>query len=189
MVSNFGNFIALGVLYLLSTDLPLLPIQVLLTSVVADVPLITISTDTVDDSEVVRPEKHNMKELILLSLVLGVPTALFELLYFALIASQPERLAQTSLYVFITFLSFVVFYAIRNRDHFWKTKTPSHLLNFSFLLASAFSLAIIYIPQSQTWFSFVPIAFMSVITIFILMITYLFALDLVKVLYYRRSTS
>ncbi len=189
MVSNFGNFIALGILYLLSTDLPLLPVQVLLTSVIADIPLITVSTDTVDDTEVTRPEKHNMKEIILLSLVLGVPTALFEILYFAFVKSQPEKQAQTSLYVFITFLSFVVFYAIRNRGHFWKTRAPSHLLNVSFLLASVFSLAIVYIPQFQSWLSFASLPIASVITIFALMAVYLFAIDFVKVFYYRQGSA
>ncbi len=187
MVSNFGNFIALGVLYLLSTELPLLPVQVLLTSVVADIPLIAVSTDTVDDAEVMRPEKHNMKEIMLLSLVLGVPTALFEIFYFVLVKSQPEKQAQTSLYVFITFLSFVVFYAIRNRGHFWKTRAPSHLLNVSFLLASVFSLAIVYIPQFQSWLSFASLPTGSVITIFALMAVYLFALDFAKVFYYRQG--
>lgn len=185
MVSNFGNFIALAVLYLLSTKLPILPIQVLLTTVITDIPLVTISSDTVEDDEVVRPEKHNTRELILLSLILGVPTALFEIFYFLGIRSMPQQYVATSLYIFFTFLALIIFYAIRNKENFWKTKQPSHLLNISFLLAFVFSLAIIYVPQFRAWFSFVPLQATSVGIILTLMILYLSAIDFVKVQYYR----
>jgi len=185
MVSNFGNFIALAALYLLSTDLPILPIQVLLTSVIADIPLVTISSDTVEDAQVVRPEKHNVRELIFISLILGIPTALFELFYFLIVRSQPQKFVETSLYIFLTFLGLIIFYAIRNRENFWKARRPSRLLSISFLLAFVFSLTIIYIPQFQAWFSFVPLSAMSVAVILMLMILYFFVADFVKVQYYR----
>ncbi len=187
MVNNFGTFIALAVLYLLSAYLPMLPIQILLTNVITDIPLVTISSDTVEDVEVVRPEKHNTKELVFISLILGIPTAFFELLYFLIIRSHPREFVATGLYVFLTFLALIVFYAIRNKENFWKTKQPSRLLNVSFVLAFVFSLAIIYMPQFQAWFSFVPLPAASVIVILILMVLYLFAVDFVKVRYYKFS--
>lgn len=185
MVSNFGNFIALSFLYLFSADLPLLPIQVLLTTVITDIPLITIFSDTVEDADVVRPEKHDIKELVLISLILGVPTALFELFYFSIIHSQPQKLVQTNLYVFLTFLALIVFFTIRNKNYFWKTRRPSSLLSISFLLAFIFSLGVVYVPQFQTWFSFVPMSRAAVLSIIFLMIIYFFAADLMKVIYYR----
>jgi Mg2+-importing ATPase len=184
MVSNFGNFIALAALYLMSTALPLLPVQVLLTSVLTDIPLITVSSDTVEDSEVVRPEKHDVRELVFISLILGVPTALFEIFYFVIIRSQPQGTIETSLYVFLTFLSLIIFYAVRNKENFWKAKPASLLMNCSFIVAFIFSLGIIYIPQFQQWFSFVPLTATSLGLILLLMICYFFATDFVKVLYY-----
>ena len=47
MISNFGTFFALSALFLLSATLPLLTLQLLLTSSLSDVPLIVISTDNV----------------------------------------------------------------------------------------------------------------------------------------------
>ena len=185
MLNNFGMFIALSVMYLLSTSLPILAVQVLLNNLFGDIPLITVSADTVDDDEVVRPEQHNIRELILLSLVLGVPTALFELLYFVVVRAKPTPLLQTSLYVFFTFQALIIFYAIRNKGHFWKAKTPPPVLNISFLVASAVSLVIIYIPTFQAWFSFVPLPLVSVLTIIAFVIFYFFATDAVKVWYYK----
>jgi len=187
MVSNFGNFIALAVLYLMSASLPILPIQVLLTSVLTDLPLITVSSDTVEDEEVVRPEKHDTHDLVLLSLILGIPTALFEIFYFLMIRSEPAPYVATCLYVFFTFLALIIFYAIRNKENFWKTKQPSSLLNIAFLITFIVSIAVVYIPVFQKWFSFLPLSMASIAVIVVLMVIYFFAVDYVKVWYYRTN--
>lgn len=187
MVSNFGNFIALSTLYLFSADLPMLPIQVLLTTVITDIPLITIYSDTVEESEVVRPEQHNVKELVFISLILGVPTALFELFYFMIIHNEPLPHLQTNLYLFFTLIGLIVFYAVRNKRHFWKAAAPSTLVNASFASGFIFSLAIIYTQLFQGWFSFVPLRATSIGLILVLMLFYFFAADFVKVWYYASS--
>ncbi len=185
MVSNFGNFIALAVLYLMSSAPPLLPIQVLLTTVITDVPLITVSSDAVETAEVIRPQRHNIRELLLISLILGMPTALFEIFYFIMIRSQPEKTVATSLYVFFTFLALIIFYAVRNKQNFWNAAPPSRLMNISFILAFIFSAAIIYLPTFEQWFSFVPLGVTAMSAIIVLMVFYLFAADFIKVWYYK----
>jgi Mg2+-importing ATPase len=185
MVNNFGSFMALAVLYLFSRDLPLLPIQVLLTNVLTDIPLVTIYSDTVEDSDIVKPERHNIKELLLISLILGVPTALFELLYYMLIRFQSASIIQTSLYVFFTFTALIVFYAFRSNGYFWKVKAPSAMLNISFLLTFLFSLGLIYVPLFQGWFHFVPLSGAAIMVLIATTVIYFFILDIMKVWYYR----
>ncbi len=185
MVSNFGNLIALSVLYLISANLPLLPVQVLLASVITDVPLITVSSDTVEDAEVIRPEKQNVRELMFISMILGVPTALFEVFYFALIRAQSQMVVQTSLYVFLTFLALVAFYLVRDKGSIFRTTLPSSTMNMSFILAFIISLSIIYIPRLQLWFYFVPLGLMQIGTVLVLVLIYFFAADFIKVWYYK----
>ena len=73
-VSNWGNFFALSVLYLMSqTGVPILPVQVLLTSLLTDLPCITIATDNVDTLELQRPSKFNIHALMFISMFLGSP--------------------------------------------------------------------------------------------------------------------
>jgi len=185
MVSNFGNFIALSALYLVSANLPLLPVQVLLTSVITDIPLITISSDSVEGGEVVKPEKQNVRDLIFISLILGVPTALFEVFYFVLIRAQATPVVQTSLYVFLTFLALAAFYVVRNKGSFLKAKPPSSLMDVSFLMGFVVSLGIIYVSKFQSWFYLVPLGLEPIGIILVLVLIYLFAADFVKVWYYR----
>ena len=185
MASNFGMFIALSVLYLFSATLPILPIQILLNSLLSDLPLTTVYSDKVDDDEVVKPEKHDVKELLLISVVLGLPTGLFEIVYFLFIHSGPEALVQTSIYVFLTFQALVIFFTVRTRKHFWQTSGPSRMIGASFLAAFIISLAVIYVPQFQIWFSFVPLSGSSILLIIVLMGAYFLVADQIKVWYYR----
>jgi magnesium-transporting ATPase (P-type) len=120
MVGNFGNLFALVILYLASLNLPLLPVQLLLTSLIPDVPLITIASDRVDSKEATRPERYNTRSLMSISLVLGSCTAVFELLYFELVSSRPLPFVQTSMFLFLTLLQFIVIVSIRNHSYFWR---------------------------------------------------------------------
>ena len=185
MVSNFGNFLALSILYLVSTNLPLLPIQVLLITVISDLPLITIYNDTVETNEVNRPEKHNLKDMFILTLILGIPAAFFELGYFLMIRLGQPKVVETSLYVFITFIGLVVFYSIRIKTNFWKAKPSTKIINLSFSLAFVFSFIIIYIPVFQRWFSFVALPFPAVLLLLGLTVIYFLITDFIKVLYYK----
>ncbi len=186
MISNFGNFMALSAMYLISVvQLPILPVQILLGTLIPDTPLISIASDSVEDEDVIRPERHNVRELMFIPLILGLPTALFEVFYYLSIRNQPAAVVQTSLFVFFN-LTLIVFYAIRNKRHFWKAKMPPMNLNILFTSGFIFSIAVIYIPTFQNWFSFVPLPVMSLATILLLMAIYFFIVDLIKVWYYNK---
>ena len=185
MVGNFGNLFALVILYLASLNLPLLPVQLLLTSLITDIPLITIASDRVDSREAMRPEKYNTRSLMSISLVLGSCTALFELLYFGLVSSRPLVLVQTSMFLFLTLLQFIVIVSIRNHSYFWRGVRPSLLLAAAVLLAFLGSFALPYIPFTAHPFSFAPLSLRDLATIVGLALVYLVVLDLIKVRYYR----
>jgi Mg2+-importing ATPase len=187
LVGNWGNVFALAILYLLALDLPLLPVQVLLTSLITDIPMITIASDRVDSKEVMRPEKYNMRSLMWISLVLGAPTALFELLYFVLVSSRPPLFVQTSMFLFLTLLQFIVIVSIRNRDFFWRGVRPSKLFAAAVALACVVSFALPYIPPTARLFFFTPLPLQELAIVVGLALLYLVVLDVVKVWYYRHT--
>ncbi|MGD0318537.1 MAG: cation-transporting P-type ATPase [Nitrososphaerales archaeon] len=187
MVGNFGNLFALVVLYLLSLNLPMLPVQLLLTSLITDIPLITIASDRVDSKEAMRPEKYNTRSLMSISLVLGSCTALFELLYFELVSSRSLPSVQTSMFLFLTLLQFIVIVSIRNHSYFWRGVRPSLLLATAVALAFVGSFALPYIPFTARMFSFTPLPLQDLAIVVGLALVYLGVLDVIKVRYYRRA--
>ena len=185
MVGNFGNLFAMAVLYLVAVDLPLLPVQLLLTSLITDVPLLTIASDTVDRQETMRPQKYNPRSLIWLSVVLGSWTALFELAYFALVTTRAPAYVQTSMFLFLTVLQLIVIVSIRHRDSFWKGAGPSPLLAVAIGLAFVVSLALPYLPPIAGLLSFQPLPLSELGIVLGLAVVYVVVLDVIKVWFYK----
>jgi Mg2+-importing ATPase len=186
MVGNWGNFFALATLYVFASDLPLLPVQVLLTSLITDIPLIMIAGDAVDAAEVERPEKRDVRGLFLISLVLGVPTALFELFFFGTLQARPAPFARTAFFLYLTFIQLAVIFSVRCRDFFWKGQRPWPVLTAAFAAAFVFSLALPYLPVFRSVFYFVPLPAFEVVRILLLTVLYFVVVDTVKVLHYRQ---
>jgi len=188
LVGNFGNFFAISTLYLIAgSNLPLLPIQLVLTNLLTDLPCITIATDNVSPSELVLPSKFNVHSLMFISMFLGTITALFEVLYYAIIKDQPIGIAQTGLYLYLTLIGLIVIFSVRNKDHFWKAPKLSRAMGLSFAIVTFISIVTVYIGLTKRLFSFsaLPIGILGItlaVTIF-----YIFILDTVKTWFYKST--
>ena len=185
MIGNFGNFFALAALFLLSAALPLLTLQLLLTNLLGDIPLVAISTDNVDNASLQRPSRYDIHSLVFISVILGSYTAVFEVLFYAVIRSHSLAVAQTGLYLYLTVIGFVVIMAVRNRDHFWKAVKMSRPLKIAFLGVAAVTFFVIYFPPTQRLFSFRPLSLSLVCMIVLLTALYFIFLDAIKVWFYR----
>ena len=185
MVGNFGNFIALTVLYLLATNLPLLPVQLLLMSLLTDLPLVAISTDSVDAADLTQPSKYNARSLLSISMVLGTCTALAELAFFVTLHGRSRPVSETSLYLFLSFTQLVVIFSVRNRGHFWKAVRPSKPLLGAMALTGVVTVAITYVPWIAHLFSLRAPSASEVGFVLLASIVYFLVLDVLKVSYYR----
>lgn len=184
-VGNWGNLFALGALYLVNTSLPILAIQVLLLSLLGDIPCITIATDNVDSQELHRPSKYNMHALMVVSMILGVVTAVFEIIYFALIKDFAAPVEQTALYLFLSFTQLAVIFSVRNKGHFWQAPKLSLPMKVTFTVVSIITAIVIYLGMTQSIFSFIGLRpWLFVVT---LAMTGLFfiTMDTMKVWFYR----
>lgn len=185
MIGNFGNFFALSALYLLALSLPMLAIQLLITNLLTDIPLVAISTDNVRPEELTRPSKNDTHALMFISLVLGSVTALFEVMFFTTTRQASVGLAQTGLFLFLTVSGLVVIFSVRNKGHFWRAPHFSLPLLVSFGAVLAASVAMLYWKVTQTLFSFTPLPTASLLVVFGLTVLYVIVLDVVKVWFYR----
>ena len=187
MVGNFGNFFALAILYLVSTTLPLLPRQILLISLLTDLPLIAISTDAVSRGDLRQPARYDARALLSISLVLGTLTALFELAFFVTLRGQASSASQTGLYLFLSLTQLIVILSIRSSEHFWKAVTPSRSLMGAMALTAVVVLTIPYIGPIARVFAFSPPSLAEIGVVALMTVCYVVALDMVKVRYYTIS--
>jgi Mg2+-importing ATPase len=189
MIGNFGNFFALSALYLLALSLPMLAIQLLITNLLTDIPLVAISTDNVRADELARPSKNDTHSLMFISLVLGTVTALFEIMFFALVRNSSVAIAQTGLFLFLTVSGLVVIFSVRNKGHFWRAPRFSSPLLLSFVAVLLVSVAILYWKITQQLFSFTPLPLATLGIALGMAIVYVIVLDVVKVWFYKLKLS
>lgn len=185
-VSNWGNFFALAALFIISLQgLPIVPIQILLTSLITELPCFTIATDNVETSELQRPAKFNIHSLMFISMFLGGMTSIFEIIFFAMVRSLPNLVASTALYMFITLASFIIILSIRNKDHFFKAPRFSKPLVVSFILITIISMVIIYIPGLNNYLFFKEPSLRIIAIILVMTSIYFLFLDTTKVWFYK----
>lgn len=187
MIGNFGNFFALSTLYLLSTNLPLLTTQLLLTNLLGDIPLIAIATDNVGNDELSQPSKYNMYSLVFASAVLGTYTAIYEILFFVLVKNQTTSVVQTSLYLYLTIIGFVVILSVRNKDHFWRAPKFSKALAWAFGTIALATIAVVYLEPTQHIFSFTPLSLRMISLVLLMTGLYFAFLDMIKVWFYKEA--
>ena len=185
MVGNLGNFFSLALLYLISVDLPLLPIQLLVGNLIQDIPLISVYSDTVDLNEVKRPQKYNVHSLMLISLFLGVFSGLYDFIYFAIVGFKTTATTQSSLFLFLTFTQLVIILSVRNKGHMWQGNKPSLLVLSLITLFFFVSLGVLYIHPIAQLLSFTPLPLQTLGVIVGATAVYIFSLDYIKVWYYR----
>jgi magnesium-transporting ATPase (P-type) len=118
---------------------------------------------------------------------LGTITALFEVMYYAIIKNQPIGVSQTGLYLFLTLIGLIVIFSVRNKDHFWRAPKLSRAMGLSFAVVTFISIVTIYIGVTKRLFSFssLPIGILAItiaVTIF-----YIFILDTVKTWFYKST--
>ena len=185
MIGNFGNFFALSALYLVANkSLPLLPIQLILTGLLTDGPLITIATDNVELEELQRPSKYNTHSIMFISLFMGTFTALAEIMFYVIVRKQPSGIAQTSLFLFLTLSQLGIILIVRNKSRFWKAAKLSRSLSVALFIIAAVTIGVTYLSVTRKLFSFsvVPLYLFGVLVA--ASIVYILVLDTIKVWFY-----
>lgn len=187
-VSNWGNFFALSTLFLsISKSLPIFPVQVLLTSLITDLPCIAVGTDNVDINDLKRPSKLNIRNILIGSMLLGCITAFFEVIFYNVVKNQNNSIKSTALYLFLSLTALIVIFTIRNRSFFFRAPKLSRPLFYGFILSLSASIAVIYIPKINNAFRLVKLPTSIIFEIITFTLIYFVLLDSLKVFLYRNK--
>jgi Mg2+-importing ATPase len=185
LISNFGNFYAIAAAALILPFLPMLPIQILLLNLLSDFPMITLSLDTVDGEELRRPKTYNIREVVLISLLLGIVSTLFDFIFFAAFRHSPPTLMQTSWFMGSVLTELVLIFSIRTRFIFWKAKAPHSLLITASLIAAGITILLPFSFIGHSLFQFAVPNWGSIKLIVFIVCGYFIANESIKLLYYR----
>jgi Mg2+-importing ATPase len=186
LAANFGHFYSLAIISLLIDFLPIRASQLLLISLMTDIPLIAISTDTVSPSEIAQPKKYDLKEIALVTPFLGIIVMAIDFIVFALFYDHVEHgRLQTNWFIASILIELSFFYSIRTTLPFFKAQFPSwQILTLSTLMAlTAISLPFTSFGHTFLYFQTPKLSDLTII--FALLIGYFFITDIAKIIFYH----
>ncbi len=185
LVGNFGNFIAIAGISLLIDYLPMLPVQILLTNILTDLPLVTVAGDSVDEGELLQPKKFNIRELAFIGIFLGSVSSFFDFAYFGLHRSQSPETVQTLWFLFSVMTELALIYSIRSRLPFWKASRPGIWLVAVTGLTLVLAAALPFVGAGREIFHFIAPSARQFLVVALLALGYFAATEAVKLTYGR----
>jgi len=188
--ANMGNMLTLAAASLFLPFIPLLPSQILLTNLLSDAPLITISTDNLDDEDLRKPKRWNIRLIAKFALFFGVISSIFDFITISslvyLLNASPE-LFRTGWFIESVMSEILVTFSIRTKRRFYKSR-PSNLLILTSIIVASISLLFVYSPFGIL-FEFVqpPLWFLGLI--FGILACYFLIVEALKHLFFKRYTT
>lgn len=182
---NFGHFYTLSIISLLADSFPLLPSQLLLISLLTDLPLVAIATDTVSFEDINVPRKYDLKDIALITMTLGLIVMIADFIIFRAFYKISPEVLQTNWFIASVLIEVSFFYSIRTSLPFYQATFPSLSI---IALSSSVALTAIALPFTavgQKFLHFYPPTGQHLIFIGIIVIGYFIVTDIIKVLFYR----
>jgi Mg2+-importing ATPase len=184
--ANFGNMFSMAGASLLLPFLPLLPKQILLTNLLADIPEMAISTDAVDDDWISRPHRWDIAFIRRFMLVFGAVSSVFDYLTFGvllfLLRANPAQF-RTGWFQESVVSAVLIVLVVRTRKPFWTSK-PGRTLLAATLVIVALTMALPWTPVGPL-LGFQPLPLQFALLLAVIVALYVGAAEITKRLFYR----
>ena len=188
--ANLGNMASLAIVSVALNFLPMLPFQVLLINLISDGPLLSISTDRVDEEELRKPRNWNIKLISRFTTFFGGISSIFDfttMAFLFLVMNGNVALFRTGWFIESTLSEILVTFAIRTKKRFYQSRPSTILLCMSIICG----LLTVLLPYSflNTFFEFYPPDFPIIIIIFCILATYFSVVEIIKHFFNRKYSS
>jgi len=186
LISNFGNFYAIAVASLIVPFLPMLPVQILLLNLLSDFPMVSIATDRVDRAELRRPRSYNVREVVLMAIILGLVSTVFDFIFFGMFFHRDQATLQTGWFIGSVLTEIILIYSIRTHFAFWKAKSPSLPLIVLTALAVIVTVGLPYTNFGRSVFKFTALPSRDLLSVLAVVVVYFAVTETLKRVYYAK---
>jgi P-type Mg2+ transporter len=185
--SNFGNMLSMAAASLFLPFLPMLPLQILLNNFLYDLSQVTIPSDRVDATYMVKPKRWNVGFIRRYMLLIGPLSSLYDFLTFAVMLGvfhAGPALFHTGWFVESLATQALVIFVIRTADRPWASR-PSRALAAGVAACVAVGALLPFTPLAP-WLGFTPLPPVFFAFLLFMVVTYLGLVEVVKRWFYRR---
>lgn len=185
--STFGNMFSVAIASLLLPFLPMLPKQILLTNFITDFPYLTIASDNVDQEQLNRPGKWNLKLIRNYMIIFGIHSSVFDLITFLIlyyVLKVKESAFQTAWFVESILTELFILFIIRTHKNFFKSKPGKYLFILSFI-GLVLTLILPYLPITDK-VGLSPLPLINMLIMLVIVALYILTADILKVWFFKK---
>lgn len=183
--SNFGNYFAMLFSVFFVPFLPLKPIQILLLNFVSDVPLMSVSTDNVDNIELKKPSSSNFPKLLKVIVIMGLISTVFDFIVFWYFKNYGEGVLQSAWFLTSVLTEIIIIYSLRTPQLFYKGPKPSLILGLVSIITVSLTVLSIFYENLAKFFGFVSLSYEHLYVILGLVLTYFIISEIFKVTFLK----
>jgi P-type Mg2+ transporter len=185
--STFGNMCSVAVASLILPFLPMLPKQILLTNFITDFPYLTVASDNVDEEQLAKPRKWNLKLIRNYMVVFGIHSSVFDIITFLILLygfKLRESSFQTGWFIESVLSELFILFIIRTHKSFFKSKPANSLFVLS-IIGLILTISLPYLPFAND-IGLVPLPFKYMVTMLLIVLAYIITADILKVWFFKR---
>ena len=185
--STFGNMFSVAAASLILPFLPMLPKQILLTNFITDFPYLTVASDNVDEEQLEKPGKWNLKLIRNYMVVFGIHSSVFDIITFLTLfylLKVKETSFQTGWFIESVLSELFILFIIRTHKNFFKSKPAKSLFVLS-IVGLIITLALPYMPFAFE-IGLVPLPFLNLGAMLLIVIAYIITADILKVWFFKK---
>lgn len=179
--ANLGNMLSMAVASMALPFLPMLAKQILINNFLSDLPLLAVSTDSVDAQVLERPGRWDFRELLGSMVGFGLVSSLFDAMTFGtllLLYGDTPALVQTGWFVESLLSELAIVFVMRTRLGIFASRPGGWLLGISIAVALC-GVALPYLPISAAT-GLVPLPLPVLLGLLAIVLAYGAASELLK---------
>lgn len=188
--STFGNMFSVAIASLLLPFLPMLPKQILLMNFITDFPYLTVASDNVDQEQLDRPGKWDLKFIRNYMVIFGIHSSIFDVITFLTllyILKVKESAFQTGWFIESILTELFILFIIRTHKNFFKSKPGKYLFILS-IMGLVITLGLPYLTFAND-IGLTPLPLVNLGAMLIIVAAYILTADLLKVWFFKKYHS
>ncbi len=185
--STFGNMFSVAIASLLLPFLPMLPKQILLTNFITDFPYLTIASDNVDEEQLDKPGKWDLKFIRNYMVIFGIHSSIFDVLTFLTllyVLKVKESAFQTAWFIESILTELFILFIIRTHKNFFKSKPGKYLFLLS-ILGLILTIGLPYMPFADK-VGLTPLPMLNLGVMLLIVAAYIITADILKVWFFKK---
>ncbi len=180
LTGNVGTLISITLVAMFWTDLPMLPIQILLNNLLTDVPLIFLITDRLAKEQYDKPIENIASDFFKTIFVFGFISSVFDIIYFYMFKDLPLEVLRTGWFIFSVTCELALVFSLRTKLSMFKGPRMSKPLTAAIALSGLAAFLFMYVPGLNAKLALVPIDGPHIATILGLTVVYMIANEIYK---------